>query len=142
MNTLLFTHPACLDHDTGLGHPESPDRLRAVLAALNGEAFMFLDRREAPLATIEQLVRAHPRAYVDQVLGEVPDQGYADLDADTVLSPGSGEAALRAAGAVCAAIDAVFKGEGRNAFCAVRPPGHHAEIGRAMGFCLFNNVAV
>ena len=142
MNTLLFTHPACLDHDTGFGHPESPDRLRAVLSALNGETFMLLDRREAPLATVDQIMRAHPRAHVDHVLDEVPDQGYQDLDNDTVLSPGSREAALRAAGAVCAAIDAVFNGEGRNAFCAVRPPGHHAEAGRAMGFCLFNNIAV
>ena len=142
MNTLLFTHPACIDHDTGFGHPESPERLRAVLAALNGEAFTLLDRREAPTATVEQIARAHPRAFVEQILAEIPQHGYHDIDADTVVSPGSGEAALRAAGAVCAGIDAVFAGEGRNAFCAVRPPGHHAEAGRAMGFCLFNNVAI
>ena len=142
MNTLLFTHPACFDHDPGLGHPECPERLRAILAALDGEAFAFLDRRLAPRATVEQLTRVHPRTYVERILEAVPAQGYLDLDADTVMSPGSGEAALRAAGAVCAAVDSVFAGEGRNAFCAVRPPGHHAEIGRPMGFCLFNNVAV
>ena len=94
------------------------------------------------MAEIKQLVRAHPRVYVDRVLAAVPDHGYAGLDADTVLSPGSGEAALRAAGAVCSAVDAVMTGESRNAFCAVRPPGHHAETARAMGFCLFNSIAV
>ncbi|NNG05932.1 MAG: histone deacetylase family protein [Inquilinus sp.] len=142
MNTILFTHPACIGHDPGPGHPERPDRLRAVLAALEGEAFALLDRREAPPATIEQIARAHPAGYVERVLATVPVEGYRGLDPDTVMSPGSGDAALRAAGAVCAAVDAVFAGEARNAFCAVRPPGHHAEADRAMGFCLFNNVAV
>ncbi len=142
MRTVYFTHPACAGHDPGFGHPECPDRLRAINAALEGEAFMFLDRREAPRATIEQLARAHPRSYVDRILAAIPAQGYMDIDADTTVSPGSGEAALRAAGAVCAAIDVVFGGEARNAFCAIRPPGHHAEANRSMGFCLFNNVAV
>ena len=131
-----------MDHDPGLGHPESADRLRAILSVLDGETFALLDRREAPRATVEDIARVHPRSYVERILASIPTQGYNDIDVDTVVSPGSGEAALRAAGAVIAAIDAVFNGEARNAFCAVRPPGHHAEKARSMGFCLFNNVAV
>lgn len=142
MTTLLFTHDACFGHDMGRFHPESPARLKAVLAALDDKAFDGLLRREAPPATREQLQRVHPAAYVEQILNAVPAEGIAPLDADTSLSPGSGEAALRAAGAVCAAVDAVMAGEADNAFCAVRPPGHHAEPEQAMGFCLFNNVAV
>jgi acetoin utilization deacetylase AcuC-like enzyme len=142
MYTSVFTHPACAGHDTGFGHPESPERLKAVLAALEDEAFQNLDRRTAPRASVEQLTRVHPLSHVERVLAAVPMQGHAELDSDTILSPGSGEAALHAAGAVCAAVDAVCSGEIRNAFCAVRPPGHHAEADRAMGFCLFNNVAV
>ncbi|MEI8393852.1 MAG: histone deacetylase family protein [Rhodospirillaceae bacterium] len=142
MNTVLFTHPACIEHDTGLGHPECSDRLKVILAALETETFHFLDRREAPRATLDDLARVHDRAYIDQVFATVPEQGHAGLDDDTVVSPGSGEAALRAAGALIAAVDAVMSGDARNAFCAVRPPGHHAESSEAMGFCLFNNVAV
>ncbi|MGQ3047175.1 MAG: histone deacetylase family protein [Niveispirillum sp.] len=142
MNTLLFSHPDCLDHDTGYGHPECADRLRVVLSALEDEAFMFLDRRDAPLATREQLERVHPPGHVSALLDAIPADGHGSIDADTVLSPGTGKAALRAAGAVVAAVDAVCGGEARNAFCAVRPPGHHAEPDQAMGFCLFNNVAV
>jgi acetoin utilization deacetylase AcuC-like enzyme len=142
MTTALYTHQACLEHDPGLGHPECPARLRSVLAALEAPSFEALDRREAPRATIEQLVRVHPEEFVRALLAAVPQQGRAGIDADTILSPGSGEAALRAAGAVCAAVDAVATGEVANAFCAVRPPGHHAEPAQAMGFCLFNNVAV
>jgi len=142
MNTILFTHPTCLEHDTGLGHPECADRLRAVLRMLEGEAFQLLDRREAPQATHEQIARAHSPGHIDRVVAAVPAYGHAPLDSDTILSPGSYEAALRAAGAVVAAVDAVVAGEARNAFCAVRPPGHHAEPEQAMGFCLFNNIAV
>ena len=142
MTTLLFTHPACFAHEPGRGHPESPARLKAVLSALEAEEFRRLERREAPAATVAQIARVHARAYVDRVLRAVPETGLVALDPDTVLSPGSGEAALRAAGAVCAAVDAVVGGEAKNAFCAVRPPGHHAEHARAMGFCLFNNVAI
>ncbi len=142
MRTALFTHDACLGHDPGPGHPESPARLEAVLAALDDEVFAALDRREAPRATIEQIARMHPRDYVTQVLAHIPESGAVRLDADTVASPGSGEAALRAAGAVCAAVDAVIGGEVKNAFCAVRPPGHHAEPTIPMGFCIFNNVAI
>lgn len=143
MPTLLYTHHACIEHDTGPFHPESPDRLKAVLAALEGEAFALLRRVEAPHATTEQLLRVHPQHHIDHVMGALPhgDQPH-HLDPDTVVSAASGEAALRAAGAVCAAVDAVARGEARNAFCAVRPPGHHAERDQAMGFCLFNNIAV
>jgi len=142
MTTLLYSHQACVGHDTGSMHPESPARLKAVLAALEAEEFVELQRREAPPATVEQIARVHPRAFVEAVLAAIPETGLSGLDADTIVSPGSGEAALRAAGAVCAAVDAVMAGEADNAFCAVRPPGHHAEPQRAMGFCLFNNVAV
>jgi acetoin utilization deacetylase AcuC-like enzyme len=142
MYTTLFTHKACLEHDTGIGHPECAERLKAVLAALEHENFMLLDRREAPRAEIEQLARVHPIAHIERVLAAIPATGHVELDNDTILSPGTGEAALRAAGAVCAAVDVVATGESRNAFCAVRPPGHHAEADKAMGFCLFNNVAV
>jgi len=142
MTTLLFTHDACMDHDAGFSHPERPDRLRAALAALDVEAFAAVERREAPRAGRDQIERVHDAAYVRHILGSVPASGHYSLDPDTALSPGSGEAALRAAGALCAAVDAVVGGEARNAFCAVRPPGHHAEAARAMGFCLFNNVAI
>jgi acetoin utilization deacetylase AcuC-like enzyme len=142
MTTFLYTHPACLDHDPGRHHPESPARLRAVLAALDDPEFARLERCEAPEAARDDLLRVHPRRHVEGVLGAVPKTGHVGIDADTVLSPGSGEAALRAAGAVAAAVDAVVAKEADNAFCAVRPPGHHAEPQRAMGFCLFNNAAI
>lgn len=142
MTTLLYTHPACLEHDPGSFHPESPDRLRAVLDALSAPAFAGLERRSAPLADLADIMRVHARHHVEAVLTAVPERGHAALDADTVISPGSGQAVLRAAGAACAAVDAVMAGEADNAFCAVRPPGHHAEPDRAMGFCLFNNVAI
>ena len=142
MTTLLYTHAACVDHDPGQYHPECPARLRAVLDALDTPEFAALDRREAPQATVEDLTRVHPTRFVERLLAAVPEAGHVGIDADTVMSPRSGEAALRAAGAVTAAVDAVIAGEADNAFCAVRPPGHHAEPNRAMGFCLFNNVAV
>ena len=142
MTTLLYSHPACLEHDPGSHHPESPERLRAVLAALSTEEFAGLDRRDAPPAALDDIARVHPRGYIDAVLAAIPSSGHAGLDADTIVSSGSGEAALRAAGAVCAAVDAVMAGEADNAFCAVRPPGHHAEPYRPMGFCLFNSIAI
>jgi acetoin utilization deacetylase AcuC-like enzyme len=142
MTTLLYTHSACLEHDPGAYHPESPARLRAVLEALEAPEFARLERRDAPEAAIEDLARVHPRLFVERLLAAVPLTGHVAIDADTVISPASGRAALRAAGAVTAAVDAVVAGEADNAFCAVRPPGHHAEPGRAMGFCLFNNIAV
>ena len=142
MTTALFTHSACLYHETPSGHPESSDRLRAVLHALEHESFQYLAREEAPPAAREEISRVHPSYYVDAVLKAVPETGYGSLDPDTHLSPGSGEAMLRAAGAVVAAVDRVMSGKVQNAFCAVRPPGHHAEPTRAMGFCMFNNVAI
>ena len=141
MTTILFTHSACLDHDPGRMHPEAPARLTAVLQAFDADEFDALERREAPPAQVEQVARAHSLAFVEAVLNAIEADGNVAFDADTRASPGSGEAALRAVGAVCAAVDAVIAGEAQNAFCAVRPPGHHAEPHRAMGFCLFNNVA-
>ena len=142
MTTLLYTHRACLDHDPGPGHPECPARIEAVWAALDAPEFAGLIRREAPRADFAMLGRVHPRSYVERTLAAVPSSGYKALDGDTFVSPGSAEAALRAAGSVTAAVDAVVAGEAKNAFCAVRPPGHHAEPSTAMGFCLFNNAVV
>jgi len=140
--TILFSHPACAQHNPGAGHPERPERLQAVLDALGHPDFVGLDRRLALAATAEQITRVHDAGYVLALLENVPKSGMVRVDADTVMSPASGDAALRAAGAVVAAVDAVVKGEAANAFCAVRPPGHHAEPDRAMGFCLFNSIAV
>ncbi|WP_374379758.1 histone deacetylase family protein [Dongia sp.] len=142
MTTGLYTHRACLEHDTGHGHPERIQRLQAVLRLLDDPIYATLERRDAPAASREQLARVHTEAYIDEVFAAIPSIGYGELDGDTVLSPGSGEAALRAAGAVTAAVDAVIGGAIKNAFCAVRPPGHHAERDLAMGFCIFNNVAI
>ncbi len=142
MTTLLVTSTHAVEHDTGPGHPESPDRIRAVVKALEQDSFKGLKRMTAPDATVAQMARAHPQKFVEQILAAVPGRGYARVDPDTVLSPGSGPAIIEAAGGLIAAVDAVAKGEAHNAFCAVRPPGHHAESNRAMGFCLINNVAV
>ena len=138
----LYSHPACLQHDPGPGHVEQPARLRAVLRALDHDRYRTIDRIEAPQATREQLLRVHDASHVERILGSVPVSGTFRLDEDTLMSPGSAEAALRAAGAVVAAVDAVLSGTAQRAFCAVRPPGHHATSNQAMGFCLFNNVAV
>ena len=143
MSTLLLTHRACLLHDPGEFHPECPDRLRAVLTALDREEFAALVRDQAPEATVEQLRRVHPANYVEAILSIRPAAGdRVPLDADTIMSEGSAEAALRAAGAGVAAVDAVMSGQFRHAFCATRPPGHHAEVSRPMGFCLFSNAVV
>lgn len=142
METLLVTHAACFDHETPPGHPESPDRLRAVLAALDDEEFALLMRVEAPRATMEQIERVHLPIHVETILNGAPATGFRRVDADTAMSPGSVEAALRAAGAVTFAVDEIMAHRARNAFCAIRPPGHHAEPDQAMGFCLFNNVAI
>jgi acetoin utilization deacetylase AcuC-like enzyme len=143
MATALFTHPDCSLHEMGTGHPESPQRLKAILAALESSGLAAkLAVREAPLAEREHLERVHEPEHVDLVFGAAPDRGYAYLDPDTSMNPKSLAAALRAAGAVVSATDLVMSGEVRNAFCAVRPPGHHATPERAMGFCLFNNVAI
>jgi acetoin utilization deacetylase AcuC-like enzyme len=148
MTTLLLTHPSFVQHDTGLGHPERPDRMRAIDKVLADAAFAGLEREEAPLrddaeAAIEL---AHPRAYIDWVKSVRPAEGQdpVRLDPDTVLSAKSWEPALRAVGAGLRAVDRVMdKASGvKNAFCQVRPCGHHAERERAMGFCIFSNVAI
>ncbi|HIJ39346.1 MAG TPA: histone deacetylase family protein [Rhodospirillaceae bacterium] len=143
MTTLLLSHPACLRHDTGEFHPETAERLAAILHMLEHEDFIYLARGDAPPATREQLLRAHSQAHIDRILGSVPAEGcYIELDSDTILSSTSGEAILRSAGAACYAIDEVMTGRIRNVFCAVRPPGHHAEREQAGGFCLFSNAAI
>ena len=141
MSVALFTHPDMLAHRPGVGHPESPERLQAVLDALDA-ADLGLDRHAATEAAVADLERLHPADHVARLLAAAPDSGLRQLDADTVLSPGSLRAARLPAGAVVAAVDAVMTRQARNAFCAVRPPGHHAEPGSSMGFCLFSNVAV
>lgn len=142
MATLVYTHQSAEQHDTGRGHPERADRVRAVIKALKDDAFKSLQWREAPRAEMAQIERIHDARYVERLVKTVPAEGYAMLDPDTILSPASGEAALRAAGAAIAAVDAVLSGDARTAFCIVRPPGHHAEPSRGMGFCLLNNVAI
>ena len=141
MTLAIHTHPACLEHLLLPGHPESPERLRAVLAALDDPRYAALPRVDAPAATREQLARVHSAQLIEAVL-DGPDLPYRQLDPDTAMTPGSAEAALRAAGAVCAAVDQVMTSKLQRAFCAVRPPGHHASADAAMGFCLFNSVAV
>ncbi len=142
MTTAIYAHPACLDHRPGRHHPERPARIAAVLDGLAKSGIPGLERREAPAIDPALLHPVHPPALVDRLLAPMRPDERRRIDADTIMSAGSAAAALRAAGAVCAAIDAVMAGEIDNAFCAVRPPGHHAEPGRAMGFCLFNSVAV
>lgn len=142
----LYTHEACLAHQPGAGHPESPARLAVVLRALDHDHYAALDRCEAPRATRAMLERAHDADYLERIFAIAAESARSGetlhLDADTVLSPHSLEAALRAAGAVIAAVDAVLDGACRRAFCAVRPPGHHATATQAMGFCIFNSIAV
>ena len=136
----VFTHPACQAHDTGNGHPESPARLAAVIRALEA-AHPDLDWQQAPRASRGQLLAVHSEGLLASVLEANPEPRVW-LDPDTILSPHSADAALRAAGAVVAAVDAVMGNRTDRAFCAVRPPGHHATATEAMGFCLFNNIAV
>lgn len=142
----VFTHPAMLahrpsEHPERGEHPERPARLTAVMDAL-ADAGLASDRREAPEADIEALQRVHPESYVQALVRASPASGLVHLDPDTAMSPGSLEAALRAAGAVVAAVRGVASGEFERAFCAVRPPGHHAEPNRPMGFCFFSSIAV
>jgi acetoin utilization deacetylase AcuC-like enzyme len=143
VQTGFVTHAQCAAHEMGSWHPESPARLAAVNDHLIATGLLaHLSSIDAPLANIEDLARAHSRAYIDRLAGCIPKQGYLALDPDTSINPSSWNAALRAAGAVVHAADRVVSGELANAFCAVRPPGHHARRAAAMGFCLFNNIAV
>jgi len=142
MATAYFTHEACLRHVTPPGHPERVARLEAVAEAMAAPAFAALDRRPAPLAERGELLRCHPESYVAEIEAAIPAQGSRALDADTHVVKGSWDAALRAVGAAGAAVDAVLAGEAANAFCATRPPGHHAEAQTAMGFCLFGTIAI
>jgi acetoin utilization deacetylase AcuC-like enzyme len=142
MTTFYYTHPSFQSHDTGAGHPENAARLRSIDSVLNRAEFAGLVKKDAPRAEIGQILLVHTKAQADKVLDSIPDYGIQYLDPDTPVSPGTGEAVLHAVGAVCAAVDAVFAGLARNAFCGVRPPGHHAEANQAMGFCLFNNIAI
>lgn len=142
MTLALYTHLDMLDHQPGHGHVESPERLRAVVDALNDDPNLELEPFDAPMVDVEDLLRVHPRAFVDAVFAAAPSSGRRSLDPDTVMSIGSLTAARRAAGACAAAVRAVAIGETERSFCAVRPPGHHAEPDAAMGFCVFSNVAV
>lgn len=138
----VYTHPACLQHEPGPAHPEHSGRLAAVIAALRAAFPLQLDWIEAPAASDEQLARAHSRRLIAQLRELSPATGHSRLDEDTLMSPASLDAAVHAAGAICAAIDAVMTAQPRRAFCAVRPPGHHSTRDQAMGFCLFNQIAV
>ena len=142
MTTLLVSHSAALDHDMGEGHPERPDRYRAVERALEAEAFQMLARDQAPRAAPELLTRVHPLDYVEAIERASPAQGRVRIDQDTAMSPGTYEAALRAAGGAAFAVDEVMTAKVANAFVAMRPPGHHAERATPMGFCFFNSAAV
>jgi acetoin utilization deacetylase AcuC-like enzyme len=142
MSTLLITHPACLEHLTPLGHPERPDRLRVVERALEAEKFQSLARGQAPRAAFEIIALCHPMDYITQIRDATPREGMVRLDADTSMSPGSFEAALRAVGGAVHAVDEVLTKKAANAFVATRPPGHHAETARPMGFCIFDNAAI
>ena len=142
MTTLLLRHSDCAAHAPPDGHPERPARLAIIERVLDNAAFDELAREDAPLASLEMIGRAHPAEYYHMIEQSTPETGLEQLDPDTWMSPGSFTAGLRAAGAGVRAVDAVMRREVHNAFCAVRPPGHHAETRRAMGFCLFNNVAV
>lgn len=142
MTTLLISHAAGLLHETPPGHPERADRLRAVEQALEAERFTALARVEAPLGTLDQIALCHPRDFAQAVIAASPQAGLVQVDSDTLMSPGTVEAALRAVGGAVFAVDEVMAGRAGNAFCAMRPPGHHAESDKAMGFCFFNNAAI
>ncbi len=142
MTTALFSHQSALDHVTPDGHPERVARIEAIIQALNDDKFASLERREAPLGNRAAVLRCHPEAYLARIEAAIPTDGWASLDADTHVSPGSLEAAMRGVGACVAAVDGVLDGNFANAFVAMRPPGHHAERATAMGFCLFGNAAI
>ena len=140
--TLLLTHPAFLDHETPPGHPERADRLRAVNQVLARESYARLERGEAPVGDLDLVTLCHNEHYVEELRHIAPASGIAYIDGDTSMSPGTWEAVMRGVGGAVAATDAVMSGTHNNAFVAVRPPGHHAEINKSMGFCFFDNVAI
>ncbi|KPF62882.1 acetoin utilization protein [Bosea sp. AAP35] len=142
MTTLLITHPSSLRHETPEGHPERPDRIRAVEAALEDERFSGLIRESAALGTLDQVVLCHPRDFAERIVAAAPRDGLVRIDDDTTMSPGTLEAVLHAVGGAVQAVDEVMTGQVANAFCAMRPPGHHAESVKAMGFCFFNQAAI
>ncbi|CAA2106779.1 Histone deacetylase-like amidohydrolase [Methylobacterium bullatum] len=140
--TVLFHHAAAFEHRTPHGHPERPERMKAVREALGTEEFSGLDRRSPEAAALESVFLAHPEEWVRAILRSVPSEGLTHLDSDTVLSPGTMDCVLRGVGAAVQGVDLVMTGTARNAFSAMRPPGHHAERTKAMGFCVFNNAAI
>lgn len=142
MKTTIYTHHTGLLHDTGFSHPERADRLAVIHALLDEAPFSSLPRAVVAPADEDKLLLAHPLSYIDHIRDSIPGKGHAEIDADTILSPQSWEAALHAAGAVCGAVDDIASGRTTRAFCAMRPPGHHAEPSTSMGFCLFNNIFV
>lgn len=142
MTTLLITHPTTLEHATPAGHPERADRIRAVEQVLEAERFAGLARSTAERGTIELVTLCHPREFGEAVIAASPASGLVQFDADTLMSPGTVEAVLHGVGAAAQAVDEVMLGKAANAFCAMRPPGHHAESTKAMGFCFFNNAAI
>jgi len=142
VTTLLISHPSCLGHETPPGHPERVDRIRAVDRALAHDGFASLLREEAPEGTLDQIELCHPASHAQAIVKATPDRGFVQIDADTLMSPGTASAALHGVGAAVHAVDAVMTGRVANAFSAMRPPGHHAERERAMGFCFFNNAAI
>ncbi|SEL94820.1 Acetoin utilization deacetylase AcuC [Bosea lupini] len=142
MTTLLISHPSSLRHVTPPGHPERADRIRAVQQALEDERFALLQRVEAPEGTLAQVALCHPAAYAQAIVEAAPQEGMVQVDADTIMSPGTLAAALHGVGAAVHAVDEVMSRRATNAFSAMRPPGHHAESDKAMGFCFFNNAAI
>ncbi len=142
MTTIYITHPACLKHENGPGHPERPDRLRAVDKVLSHQLFQPLVRKTAPEGSIEQVALAHPKNYIDLIMAARPKSGYAYIDGDTSMNEHSWKAIMMSVGGITHAVDTVIEGKHKNAFVAMRPPGHHAETTRAMGFCIFNHAAI
>lgn len=143
METMYLTHPSCKRHEMGSWHPERPQRLDAIADQLLANGLLtFLNEQQAPAATREAILRVHGADYLDGLRARAPQEGYIEIDPDTLMNPHTYEAALHAAGAGIAAVDAVMQGQAANAFCAVRPPGHHARPNQAMGFCFLNNIAI